>query len=315
MLTWDQLIDTGSFPTEGTYHIVRSMTEQSGGTTGNTSAALARLGVDVSVAARVGDDPAGQRLIDDLHAEGCETRYVLKNSGESTDRGVILTSGDRENRDRTILWIQGARLKHGDQLPIEEFFANDLVLVDLDDPRLRLLILDLPMHVSPRTRIFGTMTFLAELAPAQALELALRHDYLTGHIRELMHATERDTATAAIEHFQNEMVLSQVRFATFTDGTNGCVMVTRDDAFEIPAFEVDVVDPTGAGDAFAAGIAWSVLNRFDLETTGRFSNAMGALATREHGARASLPSLNEVETFLQTARIRGSRGIGTANSN
>lgn len=315
MLTWDQLIDTGSFPTEGTYHIVRSMMEQSGGTTGNTAAALARLGVDVSIAARVGDDPAGRRLIDDLQAEGCQTQYVLKMSDEPTDRGVILISGDQSSRDRTILWVQGARLKHGDQLPIEEFFAKDLVLVDLDDPRLRLLILDLPMHVSPRTRIFGTMTFLAELPPAQALELALRHDYLTGHIRELMHATGSDTATGAIEHFQREMILSQVRFAAFTDGPNGCVMVTRDDAFEIPAFDVDVTDPTGAGDAFAAGMAWSVLNRFDLTTAGRFANAMGALATRKHGARAALPELNDVEAFLQTGRIRGSCGIGTYSSN
>jgi sugar/nucleoside kinase (ribokinase family) len=315
MLTWDQLIDTGGYPTEGTYHIVRSMTEQSGGTTGNTTAALARLGVDVSISARVGDDPAGRQLIEDLQADGCDTGHVLKNAGEPTDRGVILVSGDQQNRDRTILWVQGARLKHGDQLPIEEFFARDLVLVDLDDPRLRLLILDLPMHVSPRTRILGTMTFLAELRPAQAFELALRHDYLTGHIRELMHATECDTASGAIERFQQEMVLSQVRFAAFTDGPNGCVMVTRDDAFEIPAFSVDVVDPTGAGDAFAAGMAWSVLNRLDLETAGRFSNAMGALATRKHGARAALPSLDEVETFLQTARTRGSDGIVTTNAN
>ncbi len=314
MLTWDQLIDTGAYPTEGTYHIVRSITEQSGGTTGNTSTALARLGVEVSLAARVGDDSTGRHLIEELAAEGCDIENVLLRSDEPTDRGVILISGDQDNRDRTILWVQGARLKHGDQLPVEPFFAKDLVLVDLDDARLRLLLLDLPMHVSPRTRIFGTMTFLAELKPFQALELALRHDYLAGHVRELMHATEQETIQGAIARFQQEMVLSQVRFAAFTDGANGCIMVTRDEAIEIPAFEVDVVDPTGAGDAFAAGMAWGILNRFDLEQVGRFANAMGALATRKHGARAALPSLTDVEAFLQTARIRESDEIRAASS-
>jgi sugar/nucleoside kinase (ribokinase family) len=312
MLTWDQLIDTGSYPAEGTYHIVRSMLEQPGGTTGNTATALARLGVDVSIAARVGADDTGQRLIEDLQVEGCETRHIYRRENQPTDRGVILVSGDDSERDRTILWVQGARLEHGDHLPVEEFFARDLVLVDIDDARLRLLLLDLPMHVSPRTRIFGTMTFLAELRPAQAFELALRHDYLAGHVRELMHATERDTISGAIERFQEEMVLSQVRFAAFTDGANGCLMVTRDEVQEIPAFEIEVRDPTGAGDAFAAGMAWSILKRFDLEQAGRFSNAMGALATRSLGARSSLPDLAAVESFLQSARSRTSRGIGTS---
>lgn len=312
MLTWDQIIDTGAFPSEGTYHIVRSMLEQPGGTTGNTATAMSRLGIDVSMAARVGDDDTGQRLIDDLRSEGCGTTHIHKRENQPTDRGVILVSGTDSDRDRTILWVQGARLVHGDHLPIEEFFARDLVLLDVDDARLRLLILDLPMHVSPRTRIFGTMTFLAEFKPEHAFELALRHDYLTGHVRELMYATERDTITGAIERFQEEMVLSQVRFAALTDGANGCLMVTRDDVVEVPAFEIDVVDPTGAGDAFAAGMAWSILNRFELEQAGRFSNAMGALATRSLGARSSLPSLAEVEAFLQTARSREPRGLGTS---
>lgn len=304
MLTWDQILRVDTFPEAGSFTMVQDTLEQSGGTTGNMSAALARLGVDVSLTSCVGDDDAGQALLNDLQAEGCNVEHVAVLANTPTDRGVIISSGNGDSGDRTILWLKGARLKHGHHLPVEEYFAKDLVLVDVDDPRLRLFLLDLPMHVSPRTRIFGTLTFLAELESWHALELALRHDYLSGNVAELIHATGCATLPDAIDRFQREIVLSQVRFAAVSDGPNGCHIVTREDVLHVPAFEIDAYDPTGAGDAFAAGIAYAVINRWDLSDTGRFANAMGALATRSLGARASLPRIDDVYSFLNSARIR-----------
>lgn len=304
MLTWDQVLQVDDFPGAGSYRVVRRMIEQSGGTTGNMSVALARLGVDVSLASCVGDDDVGQRLLGELTAEGCGVQHVTILPETATDRGIIISSGNGATSDRTIFWIQGARLKHGSHLPVEEFFARDLVLVDVDDPRLRLFLLDLPMHVSPRTRIFGTMTFLSELEPWHALELALRHDYLSGNIQEFLYATGCDTLGDAVERFQREMVLSQVRFAAISDGPKGCYLITRDSMMHVPAFVVDARDPTGAGDAFAAGIAYGVIHRWELWDSGRFANALGALATRELGARSSLPSMDELESFLSQAIVR-----------
>jgi sugar/nucleoside kinase (ribokinase family) len=308
MLTWDQLLQLDSLPRAGTYQIVKRSLEQSGGTTGNMVVAIARLGVDVSIASCVGDDDVGRKIIDDLQVEGCDATHVSTLQETPTDRGVILVTGDQRNPDRTILWIQGARLKHGFHLPIEEFFAKDLVLVDVDDPRLRLFLLDLPMHVSPRTRIFGTMTFLAELESAHALELALRHDYLVGNVSELKHTTECDDLADAFSRFQSEMILSQVRFAAFSDGANGCYMVTRDDVIHVQAFAIDAIDPTGAGDAFAAGVAYGTLHRWDLTKTGRFANAMGALATRKLGARSAIPTLEETRDLLNAGGPRNHHG-------
>jgi sugar/nucleoside kinase (ribokinase family) len=304
MLTWDQILTVASYPEAGTYRIVQETIEQSGGTTGNMAVTLARLGVDVSLASRVGDDVHGQRLLDELAREGCKVEHVEMVNDEPTDRGVIIVSGAGVNSDRTIYWIQGARLKHGHHLPIEEFFARDLVVLDVDDPRLRLLLLDLPMHVSPRTRIFGTMTYLVEVEPAIGLDLALRHDYLAGNVAEISYLTGCETLADAVTRFQREMVLSQVRFAAISDGAAGCLLITREEVTEVPAFTIDARDPTGAGDAFAAGIAYAILKQWDLNTAGRFANAMGALATRELGARTSLSELDEVNTFLESASVR-----------
>lgn len=304
ILTWDQLIRVDPYPRPGSFQVVEEYVEQSGGTTGNMAVALARLGVHVSMASRIGDDSNGQRVLGDLIAEGCDVEYVKTLDNTPTDRSVILVSGAGNERERTILWLQGARLQHGHHLPIESFFARDLVLVDVDDPRLRLFLLDLPMHVSPRTRMFGTLTFLAELAPDHGLELALRHDYLAGSVAELKQITACTSLGAAISRFQQEMILSQVRFAAISDGDRGCIMVTREHAQRIPAYAIDAVDPTGAGDAFAAGVAYGVLNRWDLEHAGRFANAIGALATRALGARAALPDLQSVEQFMNSTPTR-----------
>ena len=65
----------------------------------------------------------------------------------------------------------------------------------------------------------------------------------------------------------------------------------------VPAFSVDVVDPTGAGDAFAAGVAWGMAQRWPWPEVGRFANAVGALACCS-SAQASLPSLKDVEALM-----------------
>jgi sugar/nucleoside kinase (ribokinase family) len=304
MLAWDRIMVVDTYPEPGDYRVVRQSIEQSGGTTGNIAVALSHLGVDVALAASVGDDEIGERLRGDLTREGCDIEHVHARPSEPTDGAVIIVSGRGATADRTIYWQQGARLKHGDVLPIDEFFARDLVVIDIDDHRLRRLLVDLPMHVSPRTRLLGTLTYLVETTPAEGLAHALRHDVLTGNERELCYISERDSLGEAIARLQQEMVVEQVRFAAISRGASGCVIVSRDSAVQIPAFEVEARDPTGAGDAFAAGVAFGVLNRWEFEQIGRFANAMGALATREIGARASLPDLAGTEQFLSSARAR-----------
>lgn len=304
LLSWDYILVVDSYPGEGDYRITRHTSWQPGGTTGNTSVALARLGADVSIASRVGDDASGRRVLADLAREGCDLRHVKLLLDEPTDESVVVVSGTGTGSERTVYWVQGARLKHGHHLPIEEFFARDLVFLDVDDPRLRLFLLDLPMHVSPRTRILGAMTYLGDLEPSHGLELALRHDYLAGSATEIQYLTEQPTLESAVERFQQEMVLSQVRFAAISNGASGSLIVTRDDVTEIPAFEVDVVDPTGAGDAFAAGVAYGILQNWERIAIGRFANAVGALATRGFGGQASLPTLDEVNAFMDSALVR-----------
>lgn len=298
LTSWDKIIVTDHYPEAGSYAIVRKSLEQSGGTTANTAHALSSLGVPVTLAAMVGDDEQGIQLRDDLAGAGCDVRYVRVRIGEPSDTGVIVVSGLLGESDRTIFWQQGARLRMGDALPINELFEHDLVILDVDDERLRRFIVDLPLHVAPRTRILGTLTYLPELPPRDALDIALRYNYLVGNERELRYVTRTDATDQALTSLRARMPGADTRLAAISLGARGCVIMTLDETIYVPGYKVDVVDTTGAGDAFAAGVALGIVNNRPLEQIGKIGNALGALSIRALGARAGLPTRDELITFL-----------------
>jgi sugar/nucleoside kinase (ribokinase family) len=231
MVSWDRMLVVDDYPAAGGYAIVRQTLEGPGGTTGNTAAALARLGVRVTLAALVGDDREGAELRDGLAAEGCDVAHVTVRPGEPTDVGVIVVSGQGDSVDRTIFWQQG-------------------------------------------------------------------HDYLCGNERELRCITGQPTLDDALRTLQARMALDQLRLAFISRGPAGSLVVSSNSVQAIPPFQVAVVDTTGAGDAFTAGVALGLLERRPPAEIGRLGNAMGALAVRALGARASLPGRDELERLL-----------------
>ncbi len=85
-------------------------------------------------------------------------------------------------------------------------------------------------------------------------------------------------------------------------GEAGSYIQSGYERLRIPRFEVECVDAVGAGDAFAAGFLTGVARGWDLERTGRFANAVGALCVTALGATTGIRSLEETEEFVRTAR-------------
>jgi sugar/nucleoside kinase (ribokinase family) len=82
-------------------------------------------------------------------------------------------------------------------------------------------------------------------------------------------------------------------------GPLGALAIRADGVIEVPAFVVEAIDTTGAGDAFAAGCIWGLLDGCgDRETLTR-GNALGALTCRALGARAGLPTRAQALSFLE----------------
>ncbi len=302
MASWDRLLVVDRYPKPGEYVVVRAELSAPGGTTTNSAVALARLGAEVRIAALVGDDEYGAALRAGLEAEKVDTDWLVTRVGQRTDASTIVVSHDPP--ERTIYWHRGAHLVRGDRLDIPALFGHDVVLLDVADVPLRRFLLDLPAHTLPRTRLLGPLTFLADPALPDALDLVLRHDVVVGNERELLAVTGTWAIADAITALQSRMPGANLRACVVTRGAYGCRIFTKDERWQVPAFRVDATDTTGAGDAFAAGVAYGLARRWPWPELGRFANAVGALATRALGARASLPTIDEVATLTESGSDR-----------
>lgn len=299
--SWDRLIAVPAYPEVGGQADVLEEVSAPGGTTTNTAVALARLGAEVGLATAVGDDDRGELVLAGLRAEGIDTSWVTVKAGEVTDLATVIVS--REPLDRTIFWEQGAQLRRHDKLDIFGLLSGDVLVIDVGDAPLRRFLLDLPAHTVPNAQLLGSLTYLANEQLEDAFDLALRHDVIVTNVRDLLDVTGTWTLSDATTALQHRMRGETLRAALITLGAQGCHIVTEDERKRVPAYQVDVVDPTGAGDAFVAGVAWGMAQRWDWEEIARFANAVGALSCCSLGAQTSLPSLEDVRTLMRDAPL------------
>jgi ribokinase len=296
LASWDTLMVVDRYPGPGNYAIVEDHYSLPGGTTTNLCTALARLGADVQLRAIIGDDEEGQMLKQGLADEGVDVSAVTVRIGEPTDASTVVIS--RQPQDRTIYWHVGAAIRKGDPLDIDRLFGQDVLVLDVADASLRRFLTDLPAHTRPGVRMLGTLTYLVDSGEPDEVDVAMRFDTLIGNEREFESLMKADDPVDGLLQVKDRMPGTNLRAAVMSRGPRGCMIATPDETWEIDPFDVETIDTTGAGDAFAAGIAWGMAHRWPWELVGRFGNAVGALSTRGIGAQTSLPSLDEVEHLL-----------------
>jgi sugar/nucleoside kinase (ribokinase family) len=94
------------------------------------------------------------------------------------------------------------------------------------------------------------------------------------------------------------------RIVAITQGEDGCLIASPEKKVQVPAYRVNVVDTTGAGDAFMGGLSYGLLQDWDLERVGYFANACAALCCTKVGARAN-SRLDEVLNFMKAKTAAG----------
>jgi ribokinase len=296
LVDWDRLLSVRAYPAAGGGTRVLDEVSALGGTTANTAVALARLEARTRFATAVGDDERGTWVRRALAAEGIDTAWLTVKPGEPTGLCTVIVS--QEPLDRTVFWAKGGQLARGDRLDIGGLFGGDVLVLDVPDLALRRFLLDLPAHTVPTARVLGPLNYIADKELPDAFDLALRHDVIVGNEPQLLEVTGTWTLGDAITALQSRMRGETLRAALITRGAEGCRVVTEAQRWQIPPFTVEVLDPTGAGDAFVAGVAWGMAQRWPWPEVGRFANAVGALACCSLGAQASLPRLAEVEALM-----------------
>jgi sugar/nucleoside kinase (ribokinase family) len=296
LVSWDRLLAVPTYPEVGGQAEVLEEVSAPGGTTANTAVALARLGAESRIAAAIGDDHRGAAVRRALEAERVDVAWLTVKAGQITDLATVIVS--TEPLERTVYWQKGAQLVRHDRLDIAGLFGGDVLVLDVADVPLRRFLLDLPAHTVPTTRILGPLTYLADGDHHDAFDLALRHDAIVGSERDLLQVTGTWSPGDAVTALQYRMRGETLRAALITRGAEGCRVVTESERWNVPAFPVAAVDPTGAGDAFVAGVAWGMAQHWSWHEVGRFANAVAALACCSLGAQESLPTLTQVEALL-----------------
>jgi len=264
-----------------------------GGKGANQAVACARLGAETTLLGRVGDDPFGRRLTRELAGAGVRTDAVRSVAGCASGTAVILVEAGGEN---SIVITAGA---NGRLAPGDVDAARDLVA----DADAVVLQLEIPSETVARAirlgRQVGTLTVVDAGPPRRPIDASvLEADVLTPNEAEAAALLDLAPGTRRPEDLARALLARGPTAVVVKAGPRGAVVAEQGRVQPVPAFPVEPVDTTAAGDAFTAALAVAVVEGSDLVAAARRACAAGALACLKLGAQPSMPTADEVDAFL-----------------
>lgn len=288
-------------PERGKLLLVDRMELHTGGCASSTGMGLAKMGVETAVIGKVGEDGFGDFMVSRLEQSGVDASGVVRDSRSATSATMVMVHADGE---RSFLHYIGANASL-----VEEDVSMELVrgsgvlhvagsfLMPGIDGQPTANILKKAQDAGVRTSLDTAWDSRGRWM--QLLEPALPYlDYAVPSIEEARMVTGKQTP----EDVAQVLIDRGVKTVALKMGEEGCYIQSGYERLRIPRFEVECVDAVGAGDAFAAGFLTGVARGWDLERTGRFANAVGALCVTALGATTGIRSLEETEEFIRTAR-------------
>jgi ribokinase len=262
-----------------------------GGKGFNQAVAARRLGADASVVGRIGRDQFGDMFMAKLEQEGIDSSRVTRDAEEGTAIASPVIDAGGEN---SIIAAPRAnmRVTTADvEAATDAIAAADILMLQFE----------IPVATSRRAaeiaRKHDTLVVLDPAPVEHGFErFAAPMDYIVPNETEAHMLTGRMTPEEAAA-----VLLPETRRGVVISlGEQGAMAVDSAALDRFPAHKVKVVDTTGAGDAFRAGLAVMLAQGKPLDDAVRFANACGALACTIMGAEPSMPKLDAVERLLAT---------------
>lgn len=293
---WGRPID--EWPERGRLSVVEEIGIGLGGCAANTGLSLRKLGVDTAIVGKVGNDGFGRFCQETLKAAGADISGLVVDQKPGTSATIIMIDSQGE---RTFLHYPGAngRLRL-DELDFRlltncRIFhcAGALVMGDFDgEPMAECL---------RRVKEAGVTTALDTVYNDQSgwmnkLEPCLRYtDLFLPSIAEAQKLTGLQEPEAVAE----KLLGYGPRVVALKMGEQGSYVRTPEQELWIAAYPVDVIDGTGAGDAYVAGFLRGWLEDWDLQRTAKFASAVGALCTTGIGTTAGVRDFAGTLEFLR----------------
>jgi len=276
-----------------------------GGAGGTIAAALARLGNEVVLAARVGDGPFADVALKHVKRAGVDTRLVQTDPALQTSSVTLLITPDTQ---RTMISGGGAsRNLDATFLRAEQVAACDALVVSayslIGGPQREYAVRALEAARRARLTTFIDMgSGAADALRERLLALVSHVDYLLMNRRELYALTGESSISAAVAG----LAARGIKRVLVKLGEMGSMVITPELTELVEALEIDgVLESTGAGDYYTAAFAHGVMAGYDLHYAARLGNVAGALNVTAVGAQSCVidaPTLyRHAEAMLATS--------------
>ncbi|MDD5367918.1 MAG: carbohydrate kinase family protein [Anaerolineaceae bacterium] len=267
-----------------------------GGTGGNVAVGIARLGHGVRFLGVLGDDENGKKLLDAFKEAGVDTTAIEIKPGERSASTFIAI--DRKG-ERVIFSLGGVALyeKAGEISPV--WFSGIRVLFIADaypEPALAAI-----QALAQEAMVIFNPGGLMVSAGIEFLRpiLSRAHALIVSHSEARMMTGESDIDRAILRLAESGPSVVMV-----TLGNQGALLRAHNRLIRIPSVQAEVViDTTGAGDAFSAGVVSGILHGYTWEEATRFGGVVASLKIAHLGARSGLPGRQQAEALYRTLDI------------
>lgn len=265
--------------------LIEDRTEACGGSAANTLVGLARLGCKVGFIGKVANDREGKLQLDCFRAEGVDTEgTILAQEGQS---GSVLGFVDKSGA-RALYINSGVN----DTIGLEEIkidYASQASFLHLTSfvgeksfQTQEKLLATLPRDV----RISFDPGAIYARKGYSAIEPIIKKTYIF-----MPNSFELEELTGESDHCKGaDFIIERgVRIVAVKLGSQGCYVTDGQERLRVPPFNVNVVDTTGAGDAFCAGFLFGLINKKSLFDCGLSGNFVASRCVMKMGARSGLP--------------------------
>ncbi|MBA9025893.1 ribokinase [Peribacillus huizhouensis] len=280
----DLVVTAQKRPDKGETILGESFKTVPGGKGANQAVAASRLGAEVTMIGRVGDDDFGKEIIKNFSKNNVLTQCVERVTGmESGTAHITLADGDN-----SIIVVKAANdmvTAEFIEQKLEVIRESDIVLIQQEIPE------ETVEFVSETCYSLG-IPLLLNPAPARPLSQKVieRATYITPNELEAAVLFGSDDIHAALKKYPNKVFI--------TEGKNGVRYHDGEKEVLIPSYQVEVVDTTGAGDTFNAAFAVALAEGKGFSDSVRFANRAASLSVTKFGAQGGMPTREAVEGSL-----------------
>ena len=285
-------------PVSASGYTAESGSLNAGGEAVNEALAFAKLGTDVGILCYLGEDAAGSFVESELTKQGVDTKLIVWEKEHPTPVTSMFV-----NKDGTRMSVTNLAHRHNfhpetrgiGSLEAKAISIGSLFRAPFDDPAIIHAVLSeakaAGMKVFADTKIpnFHPLT-LEEIKDSLPLI-----DYITPNEDEAKYYTGKEKVEEQADVFLGYGIANVI----IKLGNKGCYLKNAKEEISLPAYEIDPVDSTGAGDNFIAGFISEILRGKSHKEALLFANAVGAICTTAVGAGTALKDRKQVEIFMK----------------